>query len=171
MPEELHRLDLTRSALSSLAEEEIPRGIAFVSDKVFEPSPWRRGLQAFWNSSARLGFASATVLSAALVVTALNRPAPAPAVSAPVSQVQMARIEAELNHRLDEAVQKAVAESEARQEQKTAAILQAAEKRFTFDREAYRLFVSQNMDVMQKRLRQATVAANDIAVERQGVSQ
>jgi anti-sigma factor RsiW len=169
--EELARLEVTHSALRALAEEEIPRGIAFVSDKVFEPSPWRRAWQSFWNSSARLGFVSAAVLSVALVVTALNRPVPAPAVSTPVSQVEMARLEKEFNQRMDAAVQKAVALSEARQDQKTAALLQAAEKRYTFDKEAYRLFVSQNIDVLQKQLHRATIAANDMAAERQGAAQ
>src|SRR5215472_8380288 len=116
--EELQRLDLTQAALRSLPDEELPRGIAFVSDKVFEPSPWRRAWQAFWGSSARLGFASAAMLSAALVVTALNRAVPAPPVSTPVPQIDTARLEAEFDRRLHIAVQKGVAESEARQTQK-----------------------------------------------------
>ena len=36
------RLRLTLDALSTLREEEIPRRIAFVSDKVFEPRWWQR---------------------------------------------------------------------------------------------------------------------------------
>lgn len=39
---ELDLLRLTNQALLSLPEEEIPQRIAFVSDKVFEPSPWAR---------------------------------------------------------------------------------------------------------------------------------
>ena len=63
--EELDRLQLTESALFSLRDEEIPQRIAFVSDPIFEPSPWRRFLTDFWGSTARLGFASAAMLSAA----------------------------------------------------------------------------------------------------------
>ena len=37
--EELERLRLTEAALSALRDEEIPQRIAFVSDKIFEPSP------------------------------------------------------------------------------------------------------------------------------------
>src|ERR1051325_4729261 len=85
--EELERLQVTRTALRSLPEEEIPQRIAFVSDKVFAPSPWGGAVQAFWNSSARLGFVSAAMLSCALVVTALYRPVLAPAGTAQVSQV------------------------------------------------------------------------------------
>jgi len=77
--EELDRLRITEAALRCMADEEIPQRIAFVSDKIFEPSPWRRWLAAFWNSGARLGFASAAMLSASLVVFAL-KPAPAPVI-------------------------------------------------------------------------------------------
>src|SRR5580704_466663 len=62
---ELDQLRLTAAALRTLPDREIPQRIAFVSDRVFEPSAWRR----FWNSGARLGFASACVLAAALLVS------------------------------------------------------------------------------------------------------
>ena len=75
--DELDQLGFTRAALMTLREEEIPQRIAFVSDKIFEPSPLRRWLTGFWGSAARLGFASAAMLSTALVVYSL-RPAAAP---------------------------------------------------------------------------------------------
>lgn len=78
--EELERLQLTESALFALREEEIPQRIAFVSDPIFEPSPLRRFFSEFWGSAPRLGFASAAMLSIALVVFATFRPAPAPVV-------------------------------------------------------------------------------------------
>jgi anti-sigma factor RsiW len=59
---ELGQLRLTTAALRTLPDREIPQRIAFVSDRVFEPSPFRR----FWNA----GFASACVLAAALIVSA-----------------------------------------------------------------------------------------------------
>src|SRR5580693_2281511 len=69
---ELDQLRLTAAALRTLPDREIPQRIAFVSDRVFEPSAFRR----FWNSGARLGFASACVLASALVVSAWHyRPA------------------------------------------------------------------------------------------------
>ena len=76
--EELDRLQLTASALFSLRDEEIPQRIAFVSDQIFEPSPLRRWFTAFWGSTARLGFASALMLSASIFYFAATRPAPAP---------------------------------------------------------------------------------------------
>jgi len=111
--EELERLRLTEASLFALREEEIPQRIAFVSDKVFEPAPWRRWCAAFWGSAARLGFASAAMLSVAILVFALTRgPAqrPVTGVSAGSADVQV---------QIQAAVDKAVHESEARQSAKT----------------------------------------------------
>src|SRR5712691_4824210 len=120
--EELDRLQLTGAALFSLRDEEMPQRIAFVSDKVFEPSPWRRWWAAFWGSSARLGFASAAMLSAALLVSAVMRTAPAGRVPDPpkaaaavagTGRVQPVS-EAEIQTRIVAAVNKAVVEIESR---------------------------------------------------------
>jgi anti-sigma factor RsiW len=171
--EELDRLQLTQAALRSVPEEEIPQRIAFVSDKVFEPSPWRRGWQAFWGSAARLGFASAAMLSVSLVVTALaNRPVPAPAGPAPVVQANSTtQLEADFDRRLQAAVEKAVAGAEARQAQKTAELLQAVEKKNAFERQAFELEVSQNLEVLRKQYNRMLVAANDYAGSRHGEGQ
>ena len=44
--EELAGLQVTLDAMAVLREEELPRRIAFVSDKVFEPSAWQRSVPA-----------------------------------------------------------------------------------------------------------------------------
>ena len=116
--EELDRLRIMGAALRSVPDEEIPQRIAFVSDKIFEPSPWRRWLAAFWNSGARLGFAGAAMLSASLMVFAFH-PAPAPVTvvrtvtaPAPASLTQASAVtpvsEAEIQQRIQAAVDKAV---------------------------------------------------------------
>ena len=116
--EELDRLRIVGAALRSVPDEEIPQRIAFVSDKIFEPSPWRRWLAAFWNSGARLGFAGAALLSASLLVLAF-RPAPAPvtivrtvSAPAPASLAQTSAVtavsQAEIQQRIQAAVEKAV---------------------------------------------------------------
>jgi anti-sigma factor RsiW len=101
---ELERLHLTQAALFSLRDEEIPQRIAFVSDPVFEPSAGRRWWTAFWGSSGRLGFASAALLSAALLFSTLSRTPGASGVSA-----------ADVDRR----IQQAVLDSEKRQTAKT----------------------------------------------------
>jgi anti-sigma factor RsiW len=60
--EEVERLRLTQQALLSLPEDEPPRRIAFVSDKVFEPSLSRRLWQSVWQGAPRLAFGMAAVL-------------------------------------------------------------------------------------------------------------
>src|SRR6059036_2369027 len=83
--EELEKLsDLKSVLLSASADEEPPRRIGFVSDKVFEPRWWQR----LWASGPQLGFAGAALLAAAILVHAvLVRPvasaqAPPPVVVA-----------------------------------------------------------------------------------------
>jgi hypothetical protein len=105
--QELDQLRVTQAALFSLRDEEIPQRIAFVSDPVFEPSGARRWWTAFWGSSGRLGFASAAMLSAALLISALTRTAgPAPAAGLSPADI-------------DRRIQQAVYASESRQTAKT----------------------------------------------------
>ncbi|HTP87898.1 MAG TPA: zf-HC2 domain-containing protein [Candidatus Acidoferrales bacterium] len=108
--EELDRLRLTEAALFSLRDEEIPQRIAFVSDKIFEPSPVRRWFSAFWGSAGRLGFASAAMLSAAIVFSSVNKPAPAPQKDRVVIQPTVATgpTQEEIQARIDAAVARAV---------------------------------------------------------------
>ncbi len=147
--EELDRLRIMGAALRALPDEEIPQRIAFVSDKIFEPSPWRRRLAAFWNSGARLGFAGAAMLSASLMVFAFH-PAPAPVTivrtvtaPAPASQVQASVVkpvsEAEVQRRIQAAVDAAV-------ELKTAAVTKELR-----DAQRTLLVVSERLEFSQKR--------------------
>jgi anti-sigma factor RsiW len=149
--QELEQLGATRSALLALPDEEIPRRIGFVSDPVFEPSPARRWWQAFWGSSAKLGFASAAMLSAALVFSAATRPAPAPA-SAP--QADLAALEARFNERTAQVVRQAMAESQARHDK----VLAATEERHKVELHAIRLSVEEQLSRMERRVAQARLA-------------
>src|SRR5277367_4881325 len=89
--EELAGLRLTLDAMSTLREEEIPKRIAFVSDKVFEPR--------WWHMFQGPTFAAACVLAAAILVHAFARPS----VDATA-----------LQSRIDTAVTKAVTDTEDR---------------------------------------------------------
>jgi anti-sigma factor RsiW len=90
--EELAGLRLTLDTLSVLRDEEVPRRIAFVSDKVFEPRWWQR----LWSPA----FAGACVVAAAIVVHGFARP-----------PVDNKAIQAQV----DAAVTQAVAQVEARE--------------------------------------------------------
>ena len=123
--QELDRLRLTQTALSSLVDEEIPQRIAFVSDQVFEPSPWRRAWSGFWNSGPRLVFASAVVLSLVLISSPILRhPA------APPSPRQVATIsDAEIRQRIEAGVTRAVADIEAHYRVRTEQLVKDIEQR------------------------------------------
>jgi hypothetical protein len=157
--EELERLRLTHSALLTLKEEEIPRRIAFVSDKIFEPRWWQR----IWRSVPAMGFASAAVLAAAILVHAYARPLTnVRPVAIDTAQVEQ-RIEAEVSKRLDDrvskVVSKVVAESEAR-EAKAVRLLDAAEKRFVLQRQSDIAMIRENARYWQDKMGQMMVASN-----------
>jgi len=158
--EELNRLRLTGTTLLSLREEEIPRRIAFVSDQIFEPSPWRRWWSGFWNTPARLGFGSAGLLSAALVVFALARPAPVQQVrlvQVPAVETAQAQTvsDAAIQARIEQAADRAVA---ARTKQLVAEV--AAERQRL-------LLVAAELDFSDRREQARTVAALEYGPPRQ----
>lgn len=157
--EELGRLQFTQAALGALREEEVPRRIAFVSDKVFEPTWWQR----FWSSGPKLGFASAGLLSAAILVHAFvaqtgvtaQRAVTTPETVATASVPSSAELEASMQRRIDDAVVRAVAEVEKRQSEKTAQVLAAAERKYEMDRIGLRAAFEQSLELQQKQLQQA----------------
>jgi anti-sigma factor RsiW len=154
--EELERLRITWTALAALPEEEIPRRIAFVSDKVFEPRGWAR----FWNSAPRLGFASAALLAAAILVHAFVRPAPVIS-PAPMDRAALeARIEAGVADRLRPVVERALADAAARQSQTTAQFVAAAQSRFEQERKADLLAVEERFDYLRKKIGVMTLASS-----------
>jgi anti-sigma factor RsiW len=153
--EELDRLRLTEAALFALREEEIPQRIAFVSDQVFEPSPWRRWWAALWGSTARLAFASAAMLSIAILVAAL-RPVGQIAVVPGAPQVVKAISDTEIQSRIDTAVAKAVAQVDARQTEKT--------KQLVADLESTRqrlLLAADEFDYYQRRVNAIRISASN----------
>jgi hypothetical protein len=72
--DEVERLRLTHRALLSVPQEELPRRIAFVSDKVFEPSRARRLWQGFWQGAPRLAFGMAAVLAVLFAGAGITQP-------------------------------------------------------------------------------------------------
>jgi len=157
--DELAGLQITLGALATLREEEIPRRIAFVSDKVFEPR--------WWQSFLRPSFAAAGLIAAAILVHGFVRPVSTGAVPADTAaitkQIQQqvdqqierevaARVDTAVSARIDAAVTKAVADTERREEQKTTDVLAATEKRFTDQRRADFATAAANYDMLSKQL-------------------
>jgi anti-sigma factor RsiW len=139
--DELAGLRVTLDAMATLREEELPRRIAFVSDKVFEPRWYEKLTQAFLRPS----FAAAAVIAAAILVHAFVRPVAAPAnataqvdtraVEARVTAEVTARLQNEMamavNTAVTTAVTKAVAETEKRDDHRTALLLSASDRRYS----------------------------------------
>ena len=132
--DQLAELRVTLDAMATLREEELPRRIAFVSDKVFEPR-WYEKL------FLRPSFAAAAVLAAAILVHAFVRPVSVPvtttaqvdtqAMEARVSAEVTARLQSEMAMAMNAAVTKAVADTEKRDDQRTALLLSATEQRYS----------------------------------------
>lgn len=156
--EELERLQLAWGLLRAAPEEEMPRRLAFVSDKVFEPNWWQR----FWASAPRLGFASAAMLSIAILVSAYLRPVPAPAPADPrPDRAQVAAlVEQEVSRRLPGLVQAAVDDANRRSAERTRDLLATAERRLEFEHRAEMLAVQDNLTILRRQLNQAYLASN-----------
>ena len=86
--EEVATLRLTLDTLSTLREEEVPRRIAFVSDKVFEPRWWQRVFSPT--------FAAGALVAAAILIHGSLRPGQAQvdaAVTQAISQIEKRHVQ------------------------------------------------------------------------------
>jgi len=130
--DELSAVRVTLDALSTLRDEEVPRRIAFVSDKVFEPHWWKMSWQMF----TRPSFAAGAVVAAAILAHGVMRPAQvvtgsdAAAMEARVAAAVQEKFAAQMNTAVQQAVTKAVADTEKRDDERTTQVLATAEQRF-----------------------------------------
>ena len=148
---EYDRLQITRTALLSVREEELPRRIAFISDKVFEP----RWYQKLWNSGPKLVFAAAAMLSCAILVHAL---APAP----PQQIVSTAPDAARIHEIVQAEVKKVAADFESRGEAKLQLAIADQRKQFEFDRRADMIALEATYTLLQKKLNQVYLASSSL---------
>ena len=171
--EEMERLSLTHLALVSLRDEEVPRRIAFVSDKVFEPRWWQR----VWRSGPAMGFASAAVLACAILAHGLLRPAPLAGPSATVdSAVVERRVAAQVSERVNarvndivavavaKAVSDAVSNEDARERSRTAELLAGVEKKYDLQRKADMLAIAANLEIERKERARLYMASSGLEV-------
>ncbi len=134
--DELAELRVTLDAMATLREEELPRRIAFVSDKVFEPR-WYEKL------FLRPSFAAAAVIAAAILVHAFVRPMGVPfnttaqvdtrAIESRVSAEVTARLQRQISNAVNYAVTKAVVDTQKHDDERTAVLLSVTEKRYSED--------------------------------------
>jgi len=140
---ELDRLRLTTAALRVLPDVEVPRRIAFVSDKVLEPKQgwWR----AFWNSGPRLGFASACVLAGGLIFASAHRQ-PEVRTIVQTASASQARIDAAVSKAVSEAVEKTHADDA----RLTQAALDAVDAKYEAKQQELLVNLQQSYEYMQK---------------------
>ena len=150
---DLDRLRITTAALRSIPDREIPQRIAFVSDKVFAPSAAARFFSGFWNSAARLGFASACVLGTALIVSAYHR-------TPPPAEVRTVVQTADVSKQVDEAVGKVVAKVRDQVRQEDARLTQVAVDAAEARHEREHRALLDAFQVLQKRLNTNTLLAS-----------
>lgn len=157
---EVDRLRATTAALRILPDREMPQRIAFISDKVFEPSPVSRLFAGFWNSAARLGFASACVLGAALIISAYHRPTEVRTV------VQAANVD--VSKQVNDAVAKAVTDAVADVRAEDARTIEAANQKMEREYQARMLAVEESFTVLQKRLGSSLLASSEFRASGDG---
>lgn len=135
---ELERLILTQASLMSVRDEDPPRRIAFVSDKVFEPKWYKRPLGPAW------GFGSIAALACAIVFHALWTPATIVTTSPMATVVHKSAAPPGLSQA---AVESIVKESE----QRTRRLLAEAERRHEFERAAMTAGVNASFEELSKK--------------------
>jgi hypothetical protein len=142
---ELDRLRMTSAALRVIPDREIPQRIAFVSDKVFEPNWFVR----MWQSSARLGFASACVLAGALVVSAWHV---ADARQQPVRVEKIVETASVSQGQIDQAVAKAVAQVRQEDARMIEAAVQDSRKKTEQEYRNQMVAMAESFDVLRRKL-------------------
>ena len=152
---ELARLEATQSMLGFVQDEELPRRIAFVSDKVFEPTWWQR----FWASGAQLGFASAALLALAVLGHGwLSRPTAQPPLTATVDAAVVRAVVAEEMGKRVQAPVSRVADAAATSKL-IAVALKEVERRAELDRAADRLTIEENFNLLRRLISRDQVAS------------
>ncbi len=157
---ELSRLEATQAMLGFMPEEELPRRIAFVSDKVFEPTLWQR----FWASGPQLGFASAALLALAIVGHGwMARPVAVPVQQAKVDAAVVREVVArEVSQRLGEVARQVSAPGGASDEKTSkmiAVAIKEIERKAELDRAADRLTIEENFNLLRRLISRDQVAS------------
>lgn len=157
---EYARLEQTQAMLGFVQDEELPRRIAFVSDKVFEPSWWQR----FLASGPQLGFASAALLALAMVGHGwLSRPVTAPVMQAARLDEAVVRqvVAVEVSQRMNDVLRQVshAPNSDLKTAQLIAIAMKQAEKRAELDRAADRLTIEENFNLLRRLISRDQVAS------------
>ena len=164
--EDQERVAATIAALRRVPDQEPPRRIAFVSDKVFEPRWWQRF--PAWGMASASAMLSLAILGHGWMM----RPAAAvPAVvataqTAPADPAAYEKISRQLEARFEARLASALAESKQVHEAQLKDAVATAEKRLEFQHRAQMLTVEENFDLFRKQMNRMIVASADLGSTR-----
>ncbi|MCC6537410.1 MAG: zf-HC2 domain-containing protein [Bryobacterales bacterium] len=169
---ELARLGVTQAALLSVREEEPPRRIAFVSDKVFEPTWYQR----LWQPMPAWALGAASLIAGAIVFHAMWAPgtvvAPTHMTQTPARRALPEAVNGTMMEaRIKTMVQQAVADVEKRSEQRTRTLLAEAEKRHEMDRTEMLGVMNANYEELSKRYKNLLRYTASVDTSTQAVGQ
>ncbi|MBK7926423.1 MAG: hypothetical protein IPJ98_02725 [Bryobacterales bacterium] len=151
------RAAATIAALRALPYEEPPRRIAFVSDKVFEPTWWQR----LW-AAPKWGFASAALLSGAILFHAATRPATIVQTTTPPAVQQASAPDPNVDALVQAAVARATADLEQRYQARTTQLVKAAEERLLIEHRQDMAAMDASNQMMLRKLNTYMRASNDL---------
>jgi anti-sigma factor RsiW len=135
---ELEQLQLVRGSLLTLRDEEMPRRIGFISDKIF-------------------GFASAAMLSAALLVVSVRQQPKVVERRVEVASAPAADVKA--------VVAEAVSAALAQQDKKNRELLEATERRHYYEEHGMALRLADYAENLEKRYQASRSMAMDYGSE------
>ena len=146
--DELAQLNLMQAAMMSVRDEDPPRRIAFVSDKVFEPKWYKRPLGAAWGFGAMAALAGAIMFHALWNPGAIVTTHPLETIvrkSPPIAPAGLTRAAVE------SMVQNAVLEADARGEKRARQLLAESEKRHELERAEMMAGIRVSFEELSKR--------------------
>lgn len=152
---ELRQLEMTATALRMLPDQEPPRRIAFVSDKVLAPSWSSRAARWMFGAGPVLASAALSALAVFWVMTNRTAPVPSPSV---VTRTQVTQDPG----KVEALIRDAVAQSELRSTEKTKLLLADAERRHELERQQLLLNVQDTLNYWQKKMNVMQVASVDL---------
>ena len=148
----------SRELKGVLAHGLVVTFVTFLFILPFEPTWWQR----LW-ATPKWGFASAAMLSGAILFHAVTRPVPVVQTAAPVTvqQTADARI-ANVDALIQAAVAKATADLEQRYQVRTAQMVKAAEERLLIEHRQDMVAMDANNQMMLRKLNTYMRASNDL---------
>lgn len=164
--EDQERVAAMIAALRQVPDQDPPRRIAFVSDKVFEPRWWQRF--PAWGMASASAMLSVSILAHGWMMRPVA-PAPAAVATAqtmPADPATYEKISRQLESRFEARLTGALADAKVTHDAQLKDAVQVVEKRLEFQHRAQMLTVEENFDLFRKQMNRMIVASADLGSSR-----